>query len=42
MFLSENSSKGFKYDNHLYLLQEAKAKTFTKLNDQEELNEDLH
>ena len=36
MYLSENSSKGSKIDNHLYLLQEIKAKYFIKLNDKEE------
>ena len=33
MYLNENSSKGSKFDNHLYLLQEIKASYFIKLND---------
>ena len=36
MYLSETSSKGSKIYNHLYLLQEIKAKYFIKLNDKEE------
>ena len=32
MFYNKNSSKGSKIDNHLYLLQEIKAKYFKKLN----------
>ena len=41
MYFSENSSKGDKIDNRLYLLQEIKAKYFLKLNE-EGYNEDLH
>ena len=36
MSLSENSSKGSKIDNHLYLPQEIRANFFSKLNDEEE------
>ena len=32
MFYNENTSKGSKIDNRLYLLQEVKAKCFLKLN----------
>ena len=35
MFYNQNSSKGCKIDNHLYLLQQVKAKYFLKLNAQE-------
>ena len=35
MYSSENSSKGSKIDNHLYLLLEIKANYFTNLNDKE-------
>ena len=36
VYLSENISKGSKIGNHLYLLQEIKAKYFKKMNDKEE------
>ena len=42
MFCSENISKGDKIDMRLYLLQEVKAKYFSKLNGQEGLNYNLY
>ena len=43
MYCSENISKGDKIDYYLYLLQEVKAKYFSKLNnDQERLNENFY
>ena len=43
MYTKDNISKGSKINHHLYLLQEVKAKYFSKLNsDQESFNEDLH
>ena len=41
-YLTENSPKGSKKDNHLYLLQEVKTKYFFKLYDHKGHNEDLH
>ena len=35
MYLGEESSKGCKFDHHLYLPQEVKAKNFLELNAQE-------
>ena len=43
MYIRDNIIKGGKNNQHLYLLQEMKAKYFLKLNNgQERLNEDLH
>ena len=42
MYSNENNFKKAKIDQYLYLLQEVKAKYFTKLNGQEGFNEDLH
>ena len=42
MYSNENNFKKAKIDHYLYLLQEVKAKYFTKLNGQEGFNEDLH
>ena len=42
MYIKDNIIKGDKFDYHLYLLQEVKAKHFLKLTDQKGLNEDLH
>ena len=43
MYIKDNISKGSKINYHLYLLQEVKAKYFSKLNnDQERFNEDLY
>ena len=41
MYCSENISKGDKIDHRLYLLQQIKAKYFTKINE-ERFNEDLN
>ena len=42
MFYNKNISKGSKFDNRLYLLQEVKANFFSKLKDQEGYNATLH
>ena len=42
LYVQDNITKGNKIFYHLYLLQQVKANDFSKLNDQEELNEDLH
>ena len=41
LFCSENISRGYKIDDHLYLLQQIKAKNFLKINE-EEHNENFH
>ena len=41
MYSNKNISKGSKFDNRLYLMQEIKEKDSLKLNE-EGLNEDLH
>ena len=38
MYIKDNSSKGSKVDNRLYLMHEIKAKHFMKINGQEGLN----
>ena len=42
MFYNKNSSKVSKVDNRLYLLQEVKAKYFSKSNDPEGPNQNIH
>ena len=42
MYIKDYINKGDKIDYHLSLLQEVKAKCFSKLNGQEGLNKDLH
>ena len=42
MYIKDNISKGSKIDQRLYLLQQIKAKYFTKLNGSEGFNQNFH